>query len=413
MPQTARHSPMTTPLQPALARRLDGVPSSAVRDVLQFASRPGVLSLAGGMPAPALLDHEGIAAATQRVLAERGAQALQYGATEGQPALREQLARLMRARGADIDGGQVLVTGGSQQALDLIARTLLDPGDTVAVENPTYLAALQVFALAECAFLTLDGDQDGARIDALVDGRMPKPRLVYLVPTFGNPGATVLSLERRMQLLAWAARERVWLLEDDPYGELRYSGSRVPSLLALACEVPGAEDIVIHVSSLSKIMSPGLRIGWIVAPRALLPALVRSKQALDLQTGSLAQEIAAQWLADDRLPQTLTRMRVGYLDRRDALVAALRTQFGDRLAYRVPPGGMFVWAHFTDGRDTAALLPQALAEGVAFVPGQAFSAGPSARDNCRDAMRLGFATLAPTQYSEAVARLRRACRVPA
>lgn len=393
---------MTTP---PLARRLDGVASSTVRDVLRLAQQPDMLSLAGGLPDPALLDLDGLTAATQHVLRTQPERVFQYGSTEGQPALREQLARLMQSRGADVPAGRILVTGGSQQALDLVARTLLDPGDVVAVEDPCYLAALQVFGLAETRLLPLPVDNDGARIEDLVSGRLPVPKLVYLVPAFGNPSGAVLSLERRRALLLWAVRHGVWLLEDDPYGELRYEGVPVPSLLALAPEIPGASERLLHVSSLSKIGAPGARIGWLVAPSALLPGLVRTKQALDLQTGTLTQEIAAAWLAADRLPTALTRLRGGYRQRRNALVAALQHRFGDRLSFGVPAGGMFLWARFRDGRSTTVLLEYAAESGVIFVPGQAFSAGAPRQDS----MRLGFASLPPEKFGAAAERLLHAC----
>lgn len=391
---------------PPLARRLAGVPSSIIRDVLHHAQQPGMLSLAGGMPDLSLLDLAGLADATHRVVARAPARALQYGSSEGQPALREQLARLMQERGATVPAERILVTAGSQQALDLVARALLDPGDRVAVEHPCYLAALQVFALAEANILPLPADPTGVGLDALLAGRHGRPKLVYLVPTFGNPGGAVLDRERRLALLVWAAREGVYLLEDDPYGELRYEGEPMPSLLALAASVPGAEERVIHVSTLSKLMAPGLRIGWLVVPPALLPALLRVKQTLDLQTGTLAQEITAEWLAAGHLAPTLERLRDGYCQRRDALLAALAGELADELDYATPAGGMFVWARFRDDRDTARLLPQAITAGVLYVPGQAFSAGPPLHGH----LRLGFASLAPERYGEAMQRLRRACR---
>lgn len=403
-----------------LARRVATMRSSAVRDLLHDARRPGMLSLAGGLPAPDLFDVEGLRAAADAALAEAPREALQYGTTEGDTALRALLAAGLRARGAAVADDAPLVTTGSQQALDLVARALLEPGDGVVVERPGYLAALQVFALTEARCVGVAGDAHGLRVDDLPElaaeaGRQDRAsasraggrlKLAYVVTNFANPTGATLSLERRIALLEWAVRNRVFVLEDDPYGGLRVEGEHLPPLLALAERVPGAADWCGYVSSLSKILAPGLRIGYAVLPVWLRGPVVRTKQALDLHTSTLAQAIAARYLAGGRLEARMPAMREAYRERRDALCEALAAAFGDTLQLSRPDGGMFVWARFADGTDTTRLLPVARDAGMIFVPGEAFyDAAPD-----RATLRLSFATATPAQLAEAVSRLASAHR---
>lgn len=395
--------------QPAarLARRVGVARSSAVRDLLHDARRPGMLSLAGGLPAPDLFDVEGLRDAMAAVMAETPLDALQYGTTEGDPTLRALLAGALRDRGVGgLPDDAPVVTTGSQQAIDLVARALLEPGDPVIVERPAYLAALQVFALAEARCIGVAGDAGGIDVGALPTGRdgLPPARLAYVVSNFANPTGATLTLERRLALLAWAVAERVFVLEDDPYGALRVDGEQGPPLVALARQVPGAAQWCGYVSSLSKVLAPGLRIGYAVLPDWLRGAVIRTKQALDLHTSTLNQAIAARYLASGRLAQRLPAMLDAYRARRDALCAALRGAFGDQLRFSVPEGGMFVWARFADGTDTGRLLPLARDEGMIFVPGEAFY------DDVPDraTLRLSFATATPSELVEAVARLARA-----
>lgn len=403
-----------------LARRVATMRSSAVRDLLHDARRPGMLSLAGGLPAPDLFDVEGLRAAADAALAQAPREALQYGTTEGDTALRALLAAGLRARGAAVADDAPLVTTGSQQALDLVARALLEPGDGVVVERPGYLAALQVFALTEARCVGVAGDAHGLRVDDLPElaaeaGRQDRAsasraggrlKLAYVVTNFANPTGATLSLERRIALLEWAVRNRVFVLEDDPYGGLRVEGEHLPPLLALAERVPGAADWCGYVSSLSKILAPGLRIGYAVLPEWLRGPVVRTKQALDLHTSTLAQAIAARYLAGGRLEARMPAMREAYRERRDALCEALAAAFGDTLQLSRPDGGMFVWARFADGTDTTRLLPVARDAGMIFVPGEAFyDAAPD-----RATLRLSFATATPAQLAEAVSRLASAHR---
>jgi DNA-binding transcriptional MocR family regulator len=400
-----------SPHDPAalLARRVAGARSSAVRDLLHDARRPGMLSLAGGLPAPDLFDIEGLRDAMAGVMADGPCEALQYGTTEGEPALRALLAQGLRERGlAGLADDAPLITTGSQQALDLVARALLEPGDGVIVERPAYLAALQVFALAQARCIGVPGDANGIDVAALpraVEGRAPA-RFAYVVSNFANPTGATLSLARRLAILEWAVANRVFVLEDDPYGALRVDGEQLPPLVALAARVPGAADWCGYVSSLSKVLAPGLRIGYAVLPAWLRAAVVRTKQALDLHTSTLNQAVAARYLATGRLAQRMPAMLDAYRARRDALCAALAQTFGGALQCSVPEGGMFVWARFTDGTDTARLLPLARDAGMIFVPGEAFYDD----DPDRSSLRLSFSTATPAQLGEAVARLAAAHR---
>lgn len=385
-----------------LSARARAMRRSDVRDLLRHAGQPGMISLAGGLPAAELFDLEGLRAATLAALDGAPAEAFQYGETEGDPGLRAAIAARMRARGIDVDDTAPVVTAGSQQGLDLVARALLDDGDGVVVERPSYLAALQAFGLARPRWLSIGVDGDGACVDEL-DAACAglRPRLVYVVPDFANPTGATMSLARREALVRWAAQHEVTVLEDDPYGALRTRGAPLPSLAALAREVPGASRWIAHASTFSKTVAPGLRVGWLLLPPWLRDAVVRLKQAADLHTASLSQAVVRHYLASGRLDARLAVVRAEYARRRDALAAALADAFGERLVMQVPDGGMFVWARFVDGTDTRALLAPALALGVTFVPGDAFFV-----DHAKPGrLRLNFSACEPARLREGVRRL--------
>ncbi|MEI7444167.1 MAG: PLP-dependent aminotransferase family protein [Burkholderiales bacterium] len=389
---------MTDPL----SARVRAMRRSDVRELLRHAGLPGMISLAGGLPAAELFDVDGLRAATAAALAERPAEALQYGETEGDAGLRAAIAARMRARGADVDDAEPVITAGSQQGLDLVARALLDDGDPVVVERPSYLAALQAFGLARPTWRSIGVDADGARVDEL-DAACAglRPKLVYVVPDFANPSGATLSLARREALVRWAAHREVTVLEDDPYGALRTRGTPLPSLAAIARTVPGASHWIAHASTLSKTVAPGLRVGWLLLPPWLRDAVVRLKQATDLHTASLSQAVARHYLASGRLDGHLDLVRAEYARRREALVDALAATFGDRLVLHAPDGGMFVWARFVDGTDTRALLGPAIARGVTFVPGDAFYVDGAEPGR----LRLNFSACDPDRLREGVHRL--------
>ena len=391
--------PSASTPSPAVARRLCGVSSSPVRDLLALLDRPEVISFAGGLPALELFDVAGVRAAFDRVLSAPGARrALQYAPTEGDPELRARVAERMTARRLPTAAGDLLVTTGSQQALTLVATALHDPGAVVAVEQPTYLAALQCFQLAGARIVPVAGDADGIDPAALEEVIVrERPALLYLVPTFANPTGRTLPVERRAAVADLAARHRMWVVEDDPYGELRYRGEPVPALAAQ----PGAEGRVLHLGSFSKIAFPGMRLGWLRAPAGLMPALTVAKQAADLHTSTIDQAAAAAWLAGVDLDAHVRRLCVAYRERRDAMMAALPDAVPAGSEWSDPDGGMFTWVRLPGGADTAALLPRALEHDVAFVPGRPFyAAGPD-----HATLRMSFTTNTPERIAEGMRRL--------
>jgi 2-aminoadipate transaminase len=384
------------------ARRLAGVASSPVRDLLALIDRPEVISFAGGLPAPELFDVEGLRASFDRVLsAPGGRRHLQYAPTEGNPDLRAQIAGRMTTRGLPTSAADLLVTTGSQQALTLITTALLDPGSVVAVEEPTYLAALQCFQLAGCRIVTVPADGDG--LERVL--REEKPQLLYLVPNFANPTGRTLSAERRAEIVALTAAHGVWVVEDDPYGELRYRGEPVPALAAHE----SAQDHVLHLGSFSKVAAPGMRLGWVRAPRSLRPALTVAKQAADLHTSTIDQAAAADYLANSDLDTHIKGLREAYAMRRDAMIAAMPGAAPDGSSWTDPDGGMFTWIRLPGPVDTATLLPAALAKDVAFVPGAPFYAG---RPDTAT-LRLSFTTHTPAEITEGMRRLGSVLRTPA
>lgn len=369
------------------------VRGSAIRDLLAVTERPGVISLAGGLPAPELLPTDRVSAAAEAAL--RSPAALQYGVTTGVPALRE----VVHARETAIvgrDPGAVVVTHGSQQALSLLAQALLDPGDTVIVEDPGYIGALQAFDTTRARVVGVPMDAEGMRVDEL------RPllerggvRIVHTVSNFHNPGGATLSEERRRELAGLADEFGFWIIEDDPYGGLRFAGSTVPPVAAFS-------DRVLRLSSASKIVAPSLRVGWMYGDARVLALVERLKQGADLCGSSLTQAIAAELLADTAwLDRHVAGIRAVYAERALALHAALVDAFGDRLRLTKPEGGMFLWGEFTDGTATSAPLTAAVEAGVAYVPGSAFAV----RRDLGHALRLCFTTGSPDDLREAVRRL--------
>lgn len=381
---------------------MQGTFSSPVREILALTERPGMISFAGGLPEPSLFDGPGLRSAFARALSDEAAgRSLQYSTTEGDPALRAAAAALMTARGVPSRADDLLITSGSQQALTLVATALLDPGDAVLVEEPSYLAAIQAFTLAGARVVPVACDDDGVLPDALeAAAAAAGARLAYLIPTFQNPTGRTLPLERRRAIAAIAARAGLWLIEDDPYGELRYSGEAVAPLAAQ----PGAEDRTLSLSTLSKIAAPGLRLGWVRPPRPLRAPLVVAKQAADLHSSTVDQAAAAIWLGEIDLPAHVDGLRAVYRERRDALLGGLPEGLPPGSTWNRPEGGMFVWARLPEGHDAQELLPAAIAQDVAFVPGRPFFAGdPDPR-----ALRLSFTTHAPEEIREGLRRLRAA-----
>ncbi|EGI76707.1 aminotransferase-like domain-containing protein [Hylemonella gracilis] len=395
------------------AQRLDNVETSAIRELFKLLGKPGIISFAGGFPDSAMFDVEGIREASAKALAEDPGAALQYGATEGFNPLREQLAAFMvekmKSTGAQVTPEGLIVTTGSQQALDLLGKTLVDPGAKVIVEAPTFLATIQCFRLYGAQVIGAPIDAQGVQVDqleALIAEH--KPRFVYLIPTFGNPSGATLSLERRKRILELAVKTQTVVIEDDPYGDLYFGEAPPPSLLALTAQVPGSRDWLVHCGSLSKVLSPGLRVGWMIAPPALLAKATMCKQFSDAHTSTFAQATATQYLKAGRMPGTLARVRTVYAERAQAMGESLKKELGDAIEFTQPGGGLFFWARLTGAggklKDANELAKRAIEKGVAFVPGAPFFAtNPDV-----SALRLSFATVGVEKIREGVERLGKA-----
>ncbi|MEU1086645.1 PLP-dependent aminotransferase family protein [Streptomyces sp. NPDC005892] len=386
---------------PALAARAASVGASPVREILALTSRPEVISFAGGLPAPELFDTGEIRAAYDHVLAEDAARVLQYSVTEGDPGLRSAVAARYSARGLATRAEDLMITTGSQQALTLLATALLEPGDTVLVEDPTYLAALQCFAFAGARVVPVPCDDDGLDPVALAEiVERERPKLLYTIPTFQNPTGRTLPLARRQAVAEVAERLGLWIVEDDPYGELRYEGAHVPWFSSL----DAAADRTVLLGSFSKVMAPGMRLGHLRAPAALLRACAIVKQAADLHCSAVDQAAAARYLAVSDLDAHVARVRTAYRERRDALLDGLAAALPPGSTWNRPDGGMFVWVRLPDGHDATALLPKAIAHEVAYVPGAPFYAGTPEPAT----LRMSFTTHTPDEIREGLLRLGKA-----
>ena len=387
------------------ATRLQNVETSAIRELFKLLGKPGIISFAGGFPDPSLFDVEGIRMSVDAVLANNPGPVLQYGATEGYEPLREGISTFMKAKGASVAPQGLIVTTGSQQALDLIGKTLISPGDKVIVEAPTFLATIQCFRLYGADLIGAPIDAQGVQVDALerlIEEH--KPRLVYLIPTFGNPSGATLSLERRMRMLEIAARTRTLVVEDDPYGELYFGTPPPPSLLALSDQVPSSREWLAHCGSFSKILSPGLRVGWLIAPPELLARATMCKQFSDAHTSNLTQATAAHYLTLGRMAAALDTVRVTYAERARVMAECLRSDLGDAITFNAPEGGMFFWARLTGGRQATEFAQRAIDKLVAFIPGAPFFA----TDPDLSTLRLSFATADVARIREGMARLKQA-----
>ncbi len=389
------------------ADRLNNVETSAIRELFKLLGKPGIISFAGGFPDSAMFDVEGIREAVNTALTEEAGGALQYGATEGYGPLREQLAAFMTTKGAtSVAADNLIVTTGSQQALDLIGKTLISPGDKVIVEGPTFLATIQCFRLYGAELISAPIDGHGVKTDELEKLITEhRPKFVYLIPTFGNPSGAMLSLERRKAVLEMAVRHQTLIVEDDPYGDLYFGEAPPPSLLALSPLVPGSRELLAHCGSMSKVLSPGLRVGWMIAPAELLTKATMCKQFSDAHTSTFAQATAAQYLKAGRMPATLAHVRKVYAERAQVMCDALRRELGDAIDFVQPQGGLFVWARLTGAggkvSDGGELAKRAIDKGVAFVPGAPFyCANPD-----HATLRLSFATVGVEKIIEGVGRL--------
>ena len=388
------------------AQRLSNVETSAIRELFKLLGKPGIISFAGGFPDSAMFDVAGLKSAVDEALTHEAGAALQYGATEGHGPLRGELAGFMAAKGMVSTPEGLIVTTGSQQALDLLAKVMIDPGDKVIVEGPTFLATIQCFRLYGAQLVSAPVDGQGVQVDTLEQLIVThRPKLVYLIPSFGNPSGGLLSLERRKKVLELAVRHQVLIVEDDPYGDLYFGDAPPPSLLALSGQVPGSRDWLAYCGSLSKVLSPGLRVGWLAAHPELLARATMCKQFSDAHTSTFAQATAARYLQAGRMPATLEQVRRVYAERAQAMGAALQRELGDAVSFTQPQGGLFFWASLTGAggktRDAGEFAKRAIAQGVAFVPGAPFYA----ENPDHATFRLSFATADVGKIEEGVQRL--------
>jgi len=389
------------------ATAVRSISSSAIRELLKITEQPGVISFAGGLPSPSCFPAEELALAAERVLAREAGRVLQYGPTEGFPPLREFLASLMAGRGLPIAAEQVIITSGSQQGLDMIGKLLIDPGDSVLVENPTYIGALQALRPYRPSFVTLPMDEQGLRIEGLeqalgdLTAAGKRPKFLYTVANFQNPTGVTLAAERRYALLELAERYGLPVVEDDPYGELRYSGDAPPLLAALDIERWGEPRQVVYLSTFSKLLAPALRVGWAVGPSALLHRMVQVKQGLDLQTSSLNQAIAFEACRDGLLARQIPRICRTYHERRDTMLAELEQAMPTGTRWTRPDGGMFLWVTLPEALNASQLLAHALERQVAFVPGADFHANGGGLNT----LRLNFSHPTPEQIQVGIRRL--------
>jgi len=389
------------------ASRTRRMTSSSVRELLKVTERPGVISFAGGLPAPELFPTEKVAEVCQRILLEAGSVALQYGATEGYRPLRELIAQQMRSEGVRVTSDNVLITTGSQQAIDLVGKIFLDPGDPVVVESPTYLAAVQAWSAYEADFVGVRSDESGMDVDHLETVMHRLPKLIYCLPNFQNPSGVTLSTERRERLVDISLRYGVPLVEDDPYRDLRFEGPHLPRLITLESATQVARDdyhgTVISLSSFSKILAPGLRVGWVIAAPEVIFQLTQAKQGTDLHTSMLDQMIAYEMLRSGFLEEHKQLVAQAYHERRDAMLEALAEHFPADAHWTRPQGGMFLWVELPESIDATELLEKALEQQVAFVPGQGFHVDGGGHNT----MRLNFSNSAPAQIREGIRRLGR------
>ncbi|CAG0990246.1 2-aminoadipate transaminase [Burkholderiales bacterium] len=382
-----------------LSARARALQSSAIREILKITERAEVISFAGGLPAPATFPLEAMQAAFAKVLSERGREALQYSATEGYGPLREWVAKRFSRPEAPVVADDVLIVSGSQQGLDLLAKVLVDPGDRVLVETPTYLGALQSFSLFEPRFVALESDADGL-LPETMDVSLRGAKFLYCLPNFQNPTGRLLPLARRQALAAKARELDLLLLEDDPYGALSYAGEVPPAIRTLAPER------TVYMGSFSKVLAPGLRLGFVIAPAAIRAKLVQAKQATDLHTATLSQQAAYEVVKDGFLDQHIPSIRALYRDQCLAMLDALTRHMPQGVSWNRPQGGMFLWVELPQGLDATAVLARAVEQNVAFVPGAPFYANSPKIET----LRLAFVTVPPARIEVGVECLGRVIR---
>jgi 2-aminoadipate transaminase len=397
---------MAAPWAHRYAQRTKAVKSSIIRELLKITQRPEVISFAGGLPAPEVFPVARFQEACHRVLQTQAATALQYGPTEGYRPLREHIVAHMARYGIVATVDNVLITSGSQQALDLIAKLFINRGDRILVESPTYLGALQAFDLMGAEYVTVPTDDDGLVTSGMEQALRSGPKFMYILPNFQNPGGTTLARSRRDELVALSEKYGIPIIEDDPYGQLRYEGEHITPLLVLdrtnlARDNGYKMGNVIYLSTFSKVLAPGLRVAWMVAPPEVISKLVQLKQSTDLHTSMFTQMAIYETARDGFLDEHVKLIRATYKERRDAMLQALHDFFPPEVSWTHPQGGLFLWVTMPPGVDSSRLLEAALRQNVAFVPGDPFFPNGDPGSH----MRLNFSNAQPEMIREGIRRL--------
>lgn len=386
------------------ADRMKTMKRSTIREILKLTAQPDVISFAGGLPAPEFFPVERVREATDTVLSERGQEVLQYSTTEGMPELRQFVADSLSTPDFTVGPENVIILNGSQQGLDLVCRIILNENDKMIVENPSYIGMLMASRPYQTEYIPIPTDQDGVMVDELPALLEKNPKMVYMVPNFQNPQGVTLSAERRKQLVALTANKPLILVEDNPYGELRYSGDPPPTLLSLDAQHRGSKVLdgnVVYIGTFSKTLTPGLRVGWVVANEAIIDKLVQAKQSADLHTSTLTQFVAYEVAKDGFLEQHITTLREVYRERRDIMLNAMSEHFPDGVTWQTPIGGLFLMVYLPPQIDATKLLQKAVAQKVAFVPGADFHIDGTGKNT----FRLNFSNAKPAAIREGIKRL--------
>jgi len=396
---------MQTPWEYRYANRTQRMGSSIIRELLKWTEQPDIISFAGGLPAPEVFPVKQFKEACNTVLDEFGAQALQYSTTEGYRPLREMIARHATRFGIDITPDNILITSGSQQALDFIGRVFINQGDHIVCESPTYLGALQAWNAYGAQYISVPSDENGMIVDELEKALRVGPKFIYVLPNFQNPAGSTLNLERRKMLVELADRYGVPIIEDDPYGQLRYEGEHLPAVVTLDSQFRGDDGTytgnVIYLSTFSKILAPGIRLAWVVAPQEVIRKLVMAKQAADLHTATFNQIVAFEVGKGGFLDEHVKFIRATYKERRDIMLETMDEVFPSEVRWTHPQGGMFLWGILPKGMDAAEVLKVAIEKKVAFVPGGSFHPNGGGENT----MRLNFSFSSPEIIREGITRL--------
>jgi len=401
---------MDTAWDHRFAQRTQRMQSSAIRELLKLVNEPDVISFAGGLPGPDVFPIEELNKACTKVLTKEGSLALQYGTTEGYQPLREKIAEITSHYGIGVTAENILITSGSQQALDLLGKIFINPGDKILTEAPTYLGAIQAWAAYGAEYVTVRSDNDGMITNDLERALRLGPKFIYVLPNFQNPSGTTLPLDRRIQLVDLAERYGVPIIEDDPYGQLRYEGEHIPAVEVLDCRIRETNTCysgnVIYLSTFSKTLAPGLRLAWVVAPPEVIRKLVQAKQGTDLHTATFNQVVAYELIKNGFLEEHIHLIRNVYRERRDAMLRGLEREMPSGVQWTHPQGGLFLWVTLPEGLDTSEIFTDAVKEKVAFVPGASFFPHGGGHNT----MRLNFSFSNPEQIEEGIKRLARVIR---